>query len=65
MRTATSPTEATAARESYRDELNFAEFPLASLSTKLPKGQKTLVHGRHLRQGEKSARDEKAHYHGF
>lgn len=42
MRTASSPMEATAARESYRDELNFAEFPLASLSTKLPKGQKTL-----------------------
>src|SRR3954452_12751308 len=30
------------ARESYRDELNFAEFPLASLSTSLPKDQKTL-----------------------
>lgn len=29
-------------REIYRDELNFAEFPLASLSTSLPKGQKTL-----------------------
>lgn len=29
-------------RECYRDELNFAEFPLASLSTSLPKGQKTL-----------------------
>ncbi|MEO8096059.1 MAG: replication initiator protein A [Acidobacteriota bacterium] len=29
-------------RESYRDELNFAEFPLASLSTSLPKDQKTL-----------------------
>jgi hypothetical protein len=26
----------------YRDELNFAEFPLASLSTSLPKDQKTL-----------------------
>lgn len=29
-------------REFYRDELNFAEFPLASVSTSLPKGQKTL-----------------------
>jgi hypothetical protein len=29
-------------REYYRDELNFAEFPLASVSTSLPKGQKTL-----------------------
>ena len=29
-------------REHYRDELNFAEFPLASVSTKLPKDQKTL-----------------------
>jgi hypothetical protein len=29
-------------RELYRDELNFAEFPLASVSTKLPKEQKTL-----------------------
>lgn len=29
-------------RECYRDELNFAEFPLASVSTKLPKDQKTL-----------------------
>jgi len=29
-------------RETYRDELNFAEFPLASLSTSLPKDQKTL-----------------------
>jgi Replication initiator protein A len=29
-------------RERYRDELNFAEFPLASVSTSLPKGQKTL-----------------------
>ena len=28
--------------QSYRDELNFAEFPLASVSTSLPKGQKTL-----------------------
>jgi plasmid replication initiation protein len=28
--------------EAYRDELNFAEFPLASVSTSLPKGQKTL-----------------------
>jgi hypothetical protein len=31
-----------ACREYYRDELNFAEFPLASVSTSLPKGQKTL-----------------------
>src|SRR3954447_15592512 len=29
-------------REFYRDELNFAEFPLASISTSLPKDQKTL-----------------------
>src|ERR1700733_8871690 len=29
-------------RECFRDELNFAEFPLASVSTSLPKGQKTL-----------------------
>src|SRR5215831_15791726 len=29
-------------RDSYRDELNFAEFPLASVSTSLPKDQKTL-----------------------
>ncbi len=29
-------------KECYRDELNFAEFPLASVSTSLPKGQKTL-----------------------
>src|SRR5450432_4007610 len=29
-------------RERYRDELNFAEFPLASVSNSLPKGQKTL-----------------------
>jgi hypothetical protein len=29
-------------REVYRDELNFAEFPLASISTSLPKDQKTL-----------------------
>ncbi len=29
-------------RSYYRDELNFAEFPLASLSTALPKEQKTL-----------------------
>lgn len=32
----------TAPRESYRDELNFAEFPLASLTTTIPRGQKTL-----------------------
>jgi len=35
-------TEETSPRESYRDELNFAEFPLASLTTTIPKGQKTL-----------------------
>jgi hypothetical protein len=29
-------------RHGFRDELNFAEFPLASLSSTLPKGQKTL-----------------------
>jgi hypothetical protein len=34
--------ERNASRECYRDELNFAEFPLASVSTKLPKDQKTL-----------------------
>jgi hypothetical protein len=34
--------EQSAGREIYRDELNFAEFPLASLSTSLPKDQKTL-----------------------
>src|SRR3954471_69442 len=34
--------EHTPSREYYRDELNFAEFPLASVSTSLPKGQKTL-----------------------
>src|SRR4051812_4004323 len=34
--------EAQGSRECYRDELNFAEFPLASVSTSLPKGQKTL-----------------------
>lgn len=28
---------------SYRDELNFAEFPLAALSDRLPEGVKTLV----------------------
>src|ERR1051326_5963426 len=27
----------------YRDELNFAEFPLAALSDSVPDGQKTLV----------------------
>jgi hypothetical protein len=32
----------TSQRHAYRDELNFAEFPLASLSSTLPKGQKTL-----------------------
>lgn len=30
------------ARDGYRDELNFAEFPLASLSSTLPRGVKTL-----------------------
>lgn len=34
--------EQSSTRELYRDELNFAEFPLASLSTSLPKSQKTL-----------------------
>src|SRR5689334_8379911 len=34
--------EPTSTREIYRDELNFAEFPLASLSNSLPKEQKTL-----------------------
>src|SRR5947207_15071881 len=37
-----SETIAQPSRECCRDELNFAEFPLASVSTKLPKGQKTL-----------------------
>jgi hypothetical protein len=37
-----APSQRTTSREVYRDELNFAEFPLASVSTKLPKGQKTL-----------------------
>lgn len=32
----------TTSQEAYRDELNFAEFPLASVSTSLPKDQKTL-----------------------
>ena len=32
-------------REIYRDELNFAEFPLASVSTSLPKGpEDTRIH---------------------
>ncbi len=30
------------APSSYRDELNFAEFPLAALTDQIPKGQKTL-----------------------
>lgn len=30
-------------KPSYRDELNFAEFPLASISDRLPEGQKTLT----------------------
>ena len=30
------------APSSYRDELNFAEFPLAALTDQVPKGQKTL-----------------------
>jgi plasmid replication initiation protein len=34
--------ETPAHRELYRDELNFAEFPLASVSNSLPKDQKTL-----------------------
>src|SRR3954468_17416557 len=34
--------DSSTSREIYRDELNFAEFPLASLSTSLPKDQKTL-----------------------
>lgn len=29
-------------RNSYRDEMNFAEFPLASISDRLPEDQKTL-----------------------
>src|SRR5262245_2737592 len=32
------------ARGQYRDELNFAEFPLAALADTLPAGQKTLVY---------------------
>lgn len=42
MNTVPQPKEGLSAREIYRDELNFAEFPLASLSTSLPKDQKTL-----------------------
>lgn len=30
-------------KDTYRDELNFAEFPIASLSDSIPKDQKTLV----------------------
>lgn len=30
-------------RRSYRDEMNFAEFPLASISDRLPQDQKTLT----------------------
>ena len=30
-------------REIYRDELNFAEFPLASLADHIPKDLKTLT----------------------
>jgi hypothetical protein len=32
------------ARTAYRDELNFAEFPLAALADTVPEGQKTLVY---------------------
>ena len=42
MSTASPRSEESRTRELYRDELNFAEFPLASVSTSLPKGQKTL-----------------------
>ena len=42
MNTAPRENETRPSRELYRDELNFAEFPLASVSTSLPKGQKTL-----------------------
>lgn len=42
MKTHAATAEITPGREQYRDELNFAEFPLASLATKLPKGLKTL-----------------------
>lgn len=33
----------TSRRRSYRDEMNFAEFPLASISDRLPDDQKTLT----------------------
>jgi len=42
MNTALKASFESTKREIYRDELNFAEFPLASLSTSLPKDQKTL-----------------------
>lgn len=42
MSAQTLQSEGSRSREIYRDELNFAEFPLASLSTSLPKEQKTL-----------------------
>ena len=42
MNTATQHNDHQPPREHYRDELNFAEFPLASLSDSLPKTQKTL-----------------------
>src|ERR1700679_4120031 len=42
MNSARQPEELRSRREIYRDELNFAEFPLASVSNTLPKGQKTL-----------------------
>src|SRR6516165_5883516 len=31
-------------RGHFRDELNFAEFPLAALADTIPRGQKTLVY---------------------
>jgi hypothetical protein len=39
---ATAERHEPASREGYRDELNFAEFPLASLSSTVPRGVKTL-----------------------
>ena len=39
----TIPLQYQTKRPSYRDELNFAEFPLASISDRLPSEQKTLT----------------------
>ena len=42
MNTALKSNYESTKREIYRDELNFAEFPLASLSNTLPKDQKIV-----------------------